>query len=102
MDLFTHKQQKIVKQDILEQCNPVRDWKTIIFLFFILLAFCASGATYIFFRVLNDDGVNERTISNAQLIKREALDATLLELKRRSDAFLNAPTAAVVVGDPSK
>ena len=98
----THKKQKIVKQDILEQCNPARDWKTIIFIFFMMLALCASGATYFFFTIITDEGGTQQAISSTQLIKREALDGTLLELKRRSDIFVNAPTMPVVVGDPSK
>ncbi len=100
---LSHKKQKIVKQDILEQCNAGRDWKTIIFSFFMLLALCASGATYFFFTVLHSDARANQTISDgAQLIKREALDATLLELKRRSDAFANAPMVPVTIIDPSK
>lgn len=103
MFAFTHKTKKIVKQDILEQCRPERDWKTIIFVFFMMLALCASGATYFFFKLINTDMSQQQVIiGGTQLIKREALNATLTELTRRSDAFVNAPTAPVIVGDPSR
>jgi hypothetical protein len=103
MFAFTHKTKKIVKQDILEQCRPERDWKTIIFIFFMMLALCASGATYFFFKLINTDmNQQQAIISGTQLIKREALNATLTELTRRSDAFINAPLAPIEVSDPSR